>query len=88
LEGPELQGPAFPQSKVDDPASGFDRKRHTQQMRDDDSRPNFAGTSPPPLIPDGPIADQSTKNPDRTIGYIELPSAPKRGEEARPDGTR
>jgi hypothetical protein len=32
--------------------------------------------------------EESTKNPDRTIGYIELPSAPKRGEEARPDGTR
>jgi hypothetical protein len=78
LDGPILDGPAFPQSSAGEPLSspGFDRKRHTQQLPEEDSRPNFAGTSPPPIIPDGPIASQTSKNPERTIGYIELPPAP------------
>jgi hypothetical protein len=78
LDGPVLEGPAFPQSSAGEanPSSGFDRQRHTQQWPDEDSRPHYAGTLPAPIIPDGPIADQKPKNPQRTIGYIELPPAP------------
>ena len=43
LDGPVLEGPAFPQSRADEPASGFDRKRHSQQLRAEDSPAKFRG---------------------------------------------
>ena len=73
---PALDGPAFPQSSADPP---FDRQRHSQQIEEDVKAPNYVGTMPP-IIPDGPIAEETPKreiNVSRTREQvIELPPAP------------
>ncbi|MCA9070236.1 MAG: hypothetical protein KDA84_14985 [Planctomycetaceae bacterium] len=80
LDGPTLEAPAFPPStENDDPFSpGFNRKRYTQKI-ENDYQPNFAGTQPPPVILDGPVAIEKyeRKGPKASrIGYVELPPAP------------
>jgi len=76
LNGPSLEGPAFPPS-TDGGSNGFDRKRHTQRFQAEES-PNYAGTAPPPIRLDGPVAGNRTPAADNRprLGYIELPPAP------------
>lgn len=80
LDGPTLDAPAFPQSsEQDDPfSSGFDRKRYTQKI-ENNNQPNFAVTPQPPVILDGPVAIEKYERkgpPAARIGYVELPPAP------------
>jgi hypothetical protein len=78
VDGPVLDGPAFPQSSKEgfDASEGFNRKRHTQKLPEGNPGSEYAGTSPPPFILDGPIASEPPKNPERTAGFSELPPAP------------
>ncbi len=78
LDGPVLDGPAFPQSSNQGlPAlPEFQRPRHTQKPAED-WRSHFAESNLPPVILDGPVAwDQPPirKLPPPRIGYIELPA--------------
>jgi hypothetical protein len=71
LDGPVLDGPAFPPS-----SEGFHRKRHSQKSPDGHKGSEYAGTSPPPFIPDGPIANEKPNHSERIVGFSELPPAP------------
>jgi hypothetical protein len=77
LEGPILDGPAFPQSSKDgvNGGEGFNRKRHSQRPPESGSDSDYARTRPPVAI-DGPIASEKSQNPARKIGFSELPPAP------------
>jgi hypothetical protein len=71
VDGPVLDGPAFPPS-----SEGFDRKRHSQKQPAGNPGSEYAGTEPPPFVLEGPIADKKPTNPERRVGFIELPPAP------------
>ncbi len=71
-DGPAIEGPAFPHS------SRFNRRRHTERlpMPAEDTQSDYAGTSPPAFVPDGPIARRPQKTARRPLGYDELPPSP------------